>query len=198
MSQRPPRRRVARPTRRRPPRRSCLSQLVVLITIMLLGIGLYGLFVRPALSTMLGTQISERIAPLSQAESLGESALPGAVAALPSGTVVVEHAQVNSFLSDHQGGYGPVEDVQLQFRPGQVVADVQAFGVRGSIRSGVAVESGQIMLVNPQLDGPLGMLVSSQDLITPLLERLNMELAQQGRVIEDIQIEDGRVVVITR
>ncbi|EFO81646.1 hypothetical protein OSCT_0501 [Oscillochloris trichoides DG-6] len=189
---------MARPVKRRPQRRSCLNQLLVLATALLVGVAIYGFFVRPALSSMLGAQISERIAPLAQAETLGESALPGVVAALPSGPVVVEQVRANAFLADHQGDYGPIEDVQIQFRPGEASANVQAMGVRGVVRSGVTVVNGQITLVNPQIDGPLGLLVSSQDLINPLLERLNAELANQGRIIEDIQIEDGRVVVITR
>ncbi|WP_129628891.1 hypothetical protein [Candidatus Oscillochloris fontis] len=198
MSQRPPRRRVPRPVRRRPPRRGCLNQLLVLATVLLVGVAIYGFFLRPALSSMLGAQISERIAPLTQAEALGDAALPGVIAALPSGPVVVEQAQANAFLADHQGDYGPLEQAQLQFRPGEASANVQALGVRGVVRSGVAVVDGRITLVNPQIDGPLGLIVSSQDLINPLLDRLNAELANQGRVIEDIQIEDGRVVVITR
>jgi hypothetical protein len=79
-----------------------------------------------------------------------------------------------------------------------VVADVTAFGTQGVARSGIRTENGQIALVDPQIDGALGLILSVDELLNPLIEGLNAELSRQDRYVESVQIERGQVVVVTR
>ncbi|NTV63026.1 MAG: hypothetical protein HGA65_05765 [Oscillochloris sp.] len=183
------------PPRRQTRPRSCLGTIIGLGVGVLVLIALYGVLVRPMLSSMIGSQISARLAPASEAAS---AALPGAVAALPTGEVVVDQGQANDFLAEHRDDYGPIDQASLRFVDGQAVADLSALGMRGVARSGLAAVNGQVALVDPQIDGALGLAVSSGELLTPLVERLNAELADQGKYVESIQIEDGQIVIVTR
>ncbi len=189
--------------RRRPParQRSCLGQIAGLGVALLVILALYGLLARPALSGMIGSQISQRLGPTAlggDSAAQAAAALPGAVAALPPGEITISQEQANAFLSDHQGDYGPIEQVKVRFTGGQAVADLSALGVDGVARSGLAAVGGRVALVDPQIDGALGLAISSADLLAPLAERLNAELDRQGKYVEDIQIEEGRIVIVTR
>jgi hypothetical protein len=194
----------SRSPRRRPGRQpSCLGLVAVVGVALLVIVAIYGLLARPALSGLLGGQISDRLGPTAPAgqaagDSVGAAALPGAVAALPPGQIVIGQDQANTFLHDHQGDYAPIDRVDLRFAPGQVVADVSAAGVSGVARSGLAARDGRVALLDPRLDGALGLAISSADLLSPLAERLNAELARQGKYVEDIQIQEGQIVIVTR
>ncbi|MEI7770890.1 MAG: hypothetical protein WCI67_12910 [Chloroflexales bacterium] len=183
---------VPRPSRRRPlRRRGCFGQIASLGVTLLVIVALYGVLARPALSGLIGAQISDRLGPTA-------AALPGVVAALPPGEIVVEQARANAFLHDHQGDYAPIDRISVQLLKGQVVADLSALGVSGVARSGLAAVGGRVALLDPQIDGALGLAISSADLLAPLAERINAELGRQGKYVEDIQIEDGQIVIVTR
>jgi hypothetical protein len=192
--------RLPRLPRRRPIReRSCLGQIASLGVALLVIVALYGVLARPALSGLIGSQISARLGPTAAAGvSHAEAALPGVVAALPPGKIVVDQAKANTFLRDHQGDYAPIDSISVKLTKGQVVADLSALGVSGVARSGLAAVNGRVALLDPQIDGALGLAISSGDLLAPLAERLNAELDRQDKYVESIQIEDGQIVIVTR
>lgn len=197
--------------RHTPPRRrqwrqgSCLGQIAGLGVALLVIVALYGLLARPALSGLLGGQISERLGPADPAagavggvaEQAG-AALPGAVAALPPGEIVIGQDKANAFLRERQADYAPIDRIDLRFTQGQVAADLSAMGVSGVARAGLAARDGRVALVDPQLDGALGLAISSAELLAPLADRLNAELDRQGKYVEDIQIQEGQIVIVTR
>jgi hypothetical protein len=189
--------RSSRPTSRQPRRRrSCLSLIALLGVTLLVLIALYALLVRPALSNMLGQQISARLSPTIEAGA--SAALPGVVSALPKGEIVVNQRQANDFLAEHAGDYGPIDNLSVSFVGDQAVADLSALGMSGVARSGMSAVNGKVALVDPQIDGTLGLAVSSADLLNPLIDRLNAELVRQGKYVEEIQIENGKIVIVTR
>jgi hypothetical protein len=194
--------RIPRLSRRRPVReRSCLGQLASFGVALVVIIALYGLLARPALSGLLGAQITARLGPTAEAGAVvsqAAAALPGAVAALPPGKIVVDQAQANTFLRDHQEDYAPIDAISVQLTKGQVVADLSALGVSGVARSGLTAVNGRVALLDPQIDGALGLAISSGDLLAPLAERLNAELDRQDKYVESIQVEDGQIVIVTR
>ncbi|NNJ12414.1 hypothetical protein EKD04_018975 [Chloroflexales bacterium ZM16-3] len=189
--------RSSRPVRRR----SCLGQIVAFGVALLVIIALYGALARPAISSLIGSQISQRLGPTAQAGAAIEqasAALPGVVAALPPGQIVVGQDQANAFLDDHQDDYAPIDQISVRFTRGQAVADLSALGLAGVASSGLAAVDGRVALRDPQLDGALGLAISSADLLAPLAERLNAELDRQGKYVEDIQIQEGQIVIVTR
>ncbi|MEI8307091.1 MAG: hypothetical protein WCF99_08485 [Chloroflexales bacterium] len=190
---RTPRRRVRR-------KHGCLNQIAGFGVALMVIIALYGRFARPALSAMIGAQISARLDPTAAAGAVSQAAaaLPGVIAALPPGQVVVDQERANAFLRSHQQDYAPIDAITVHLSKGQVVAELSALGVSGVAHSGLAAVDGRVALLNPQIDGTLSLAVSSADLLAPLAERINAELERQGKYVESIQIEDGQIVVVTR
>jgi hypothetical protein len=60
------------------------------------------------------------------------------------------------------------------------------------------VRDGRIALLDPQIEGPLAMLLSAPDLTTVLNERLNAEFSRQDRQIIEARIIDGYLTIVTR
>jgi hypothetical protein len=85
--------------------------------------------------------------------------------------------------------------VQVQFVPGQVRANVRMFGTVSQMTAGLAVQDGQARLLNPQLDGPLGTLVSIEEIVRPLEREINSLLLSQGQRLQSGRIEQGEVIV---
>jgi hypothetical protein len=197
MSQRPYRNSPRRPPARRA---SCLSRIAGLGVALLVIIALYGLLARPAIGGLLGAQLSDQLAPspaAGQAAARAAAALPGLVAALPPGQVVLSEEAANAFLAEHQADYAPVERIRVRFVAGQVVADVSALGVSGVARTGLTTAGGRVALLAPTIDGALGLAISGEDLAAPLVSRLNAELESQGKQVSEIRIEDGQIVLVT-
>jgi hypothetical protein len=124
-----------------------------------------------------------------------QQSLPTAIAALPNGELRITDAQANAYLAANMEALDPIEGLQVQFVPGQVRADVRVFGLASQITAGLAVQDGQATLVDPQIDGPLGALVSIEEIVRPLEREINSLLRSQGQRLEAGRIEQGAVVV---
>ncbi len=188
--------RAKRPERRR---NGCLLWAVILVWIVLLAVLGYRAFLQPRVSQELGRQVGQQIEqpapPASGAPAPPGGALPTVVAALPSGELRLEEAQVNQYLSDHAAALYPAEAVTVRFVPGQVIAQVRALGTTSTARVGLVAQNGRVAVVNPQLDGLLAQFISLSELSRPIEQQLNDQLAAQGRRVTDIQIESGVIVV---
>lgn len=199
MSQRyrPPRSRL----RSRPPRRrSCAGCLVPLVLLVLVVAGVYLLVLRPQMGEFVGQQLGERLVGGENAveNQIGEqvgAALPGAIAALPSGEIVVSTEQANAYIAANPDALGPLDGATVQFLPDRVAADIQAFGTSSRASAGLAAQDGQIVLRDPQIEGPLGTLLSATTLADALEEQINTELTAQGRTVRTVRIDQGQVVL---
>lgn len=199
MSQRyrPPRSRL----RSRPPRRrSCAGCLVPLVLLVLVVAGVYLLVLRPQVGEFVGQQLGERLVGGENAveNQIGEqvgAALPGAIAALPSGEIVVSTEQANAYIAANPDALGPLDGATVQFLPDRVAADIQAFGTSSRASAGLAAQDGQIVLRDPQIEGPLGTLLSATTLADALEEQINTELMAQGRTVRTVRIDQGQVVL---
>jgi hypothetical protein len=61
---------------------------------------------------------------------------------------------------------------------------------------GLAIVQGQVVVVQPSLSGPLAMMLSFEDMVHALETQFNQQLRSQGRIIHDIRIEQGIMVVV--
>lgn len=190
-------------TSRRPERRrrgnGCLAGLVALVWgLLIIGV-VYYFFVRPQVSRYLGDQIGSQMRGTGQAEQQLENGaaagLPTAIAALPSGEVRITESQANDFLASRADALKPIDSMTVHFVPGQVQADLRALGTTSTAKLGLAVANGRIVAVDPQLDGPLGRVVSLPSLSSALEQQLNDQLAIQGRTITAVRIEQGAIVI---
>lgn len=175
----------------------CVGQLIRLgLGILLIGI-LYLLLIRPQISSALGRTLANLIAPVSTpVEAADQAPLPALLAALPAGQVTVSEAEINGYLTDVQATL-PVDAINVRLRDGRAIVTIQAYGVTSVVSSGVMVRDGELILLDPQVEGPLAMLISASDLLTVLHERLNAELNRQNRQIVDARITDGYLSIVT-
>lgn len=184
-----------------PPRRrgglGCLGGLVVLVWILVALVVGYNFFLRPQISQYIGDRIAEQTNPpgatTDEITSQTDSAMPTVVAALPSGQLRLSEQQANEFLASRD--LAPLDSASVRFTGGQVEVTLGAFGLTSTARSGLAVQDGRVITVNPQLDGPLGQLISLDDLTAALETQLNSQLASQGRTIQSVTIGEGELVV---
>jgi hypothetical protein len=184
--------------RRRNERRrnnGCLKALVALVWIILLGVLAYRLWLRPQVSQYVGRQIADQIGG-GNGGPAGQEGLPTAIAALPAGELRVTEAQANDYLSARAGSLKPIDSVTLHFVPGEVQADLQAYGTTSTARAGLEVRNGRVVTADPQLNGPLSQVITLSDLTQPLERQLNDQLAAQGRRVTEVRIEQGVLVLI--
>jgi hypothetical protein len=196
---------------RRPPvrrnRNGCLVGLVALIWIILGGLLIYEYWLRPRVSQEIGRQISQQLGPtpvetaVSQttqptqpSDPTAANALPTLVASLPSGQVRISETEANAYLSANADKLRPIESATLRFVPGEIQVDLNALGTTSTARMGAAIQAGKIVAIDARIDGPLASFVDVRDIITPLEQQLNAELAAQKRRVTDVSIDQGELV----
>jgi hypothetical protein len=121
--------------------------------------------------------------------------VPTIVAAVPGGEFVINEADMNAAIAARADQLGVFDHVQVRFLPGQMQLDLSAFGQRSTLSAGLVAQDGRIVVRDARLDGPLAALVSAADLTAALEQQINTALNNQGRAVNDLRIEEGRVVV---
>jgi hypothetical protein len=193
-------------SRRPEPRRSrtrALGCLVALIWIVLAVVLGYQYYLRPRVSEEVGREISRQIGagPPGATDVTGQiregagQALPTAIAALPAGELRLSEQEANAYIAANPAAVAPLDTARVRFVPGRVETDIAAFGIAGTASTELAVQGGRVVTVNPALDGPIGSLISLEDLVRPLEQQLNDQLAAQGRRITDVRVEPGILIV---
>jgi hypothetical protein len=183
---------------------------VLLGVFLLLLIEGYMLWLRPRVSQYIGQQVSTQVLPSAPVEMVdpatqgqieqrvdeARQSLPTAIAAMPSGELVLSEAEANSFFAANSDQLAPIERLTVQFLPGQVQSDLRISGMQVRVISGLAVQDGRLRVVNPRLDGALGYLFDIEQIIQPIEQQFNDQLLSQGQTIRDARIEQGRLVVV--
>lgn len=183
-------------TMRRRESASCFGLLLRLAVAVMLIIALYAVLVRPRVGEFVGEQIAGQLGGSDQTAGAGGAVLPGAVAALPAGELTVTEQAANQYIAANPTALGPLDDLQLRFTPGNIEADISAFGAQGQARLGLESRDGRIVVVNPQLSGPLGLLVPADDVVRAVEQHLNAELQTQNRLVSVVRVEQGQVVIL--
>jgi Na+-transporting methylmalonyl-CoA/oxaloacetate decarboxylase gamma subunit len=124
--------------------------------------------------------------------------LPEAVAALPAGELVVSEQDLNSFLAARPEAIAPLEQLRLRFTEGQARAEIGAYGLSSEASVSLAAQDGKLVVTNAVVGAPLSYMLSGPELAAALADRVNAELAAQDRTIDEIRIEEGQLVLVTR
>lgn len=196
--------RRSNPPHRRPPESSGCAGLIIRLTAALIVLAaLYILVARPQVGTLVGQAVADQLAPPAAAPAAelpaaAENALPALVAALPLGEIALTASDANALLSAQAAALGPVDSLELRFSAGQASADVSAYGLDGVVSANLGAADGKLVLHDARIDGTLGLLIGGDELAGVLTDRINAELTRQGRTVEDLRIEEGRVVLVTR
>jgi hypothetical protein len=187
-----------RPTRRG---RSCLISLTVLIWVAVLGCVGLRYFVRPLITDYFNQQVAVSIAPDAAVDNNVGEALQDSLQQvpipvdIPVGTLTISEEQANSYLAEYRGRLEQIDDMRLRFVPGEVQVDVTAGFLTGTARTQPTVSDGRIIASNARLDEPLGSFFAVQPLMQALVDRINDEVAVQGKTVTAVQIEQGVAVV---
>ncbi|MCU0492998.1 MAG: hypothetical protein MUD01_15525 [Chloroflexaceae bacterium] len=144
--------------------------------------------------TLAPTAAGDAISRLPTVIGTQTARLPTVVAALPRGEVAVTDKQINDYIAANPQALEPLEGAVVRFVPGEIQADLMIVGITSTARSGLAVKDGRIVLVNPQLDGALGLVVSAEEVSQALEEQVNALLVQGGQTVRDVRIEQGKIV----
>ncbi|RMD80494.1 MAG: hypothetical protein D6823_03385 [Chloroflexi bacterium] len=172
----------------------CLGQLARLSMGPLVIVGLALLLTRPQLSAAIGHRIADLLVP---SRETAIAPVPALIAALPNGTITVSEAAINGYLNEIEAML-PVESVNVRLLSNRVIASVRAYGVTSVISSGIAVQDGRLVMIDPQLEGSLAAILSVRELTAVLNERLNAELVRQGRQIVAVHVDNGTLTIVTR
>jgi hypothetical protein len=194
------RRSYRRGARRREASAGCLGILVRFsVALLLIGV-LYAMLARPQMGVLIGDEIARRSGLSAEAALDGLSLGPAAdlIASLPSDPIQVTQEEANTYIDTYlqSADTGPLDDLTLRFEGDRVEATVQAFGGEGVVSAVPIAQDGQLVLLDPRLDGALGIAVSAEDLAETLTDEANAALARQGRFVEDVRVEDGAFVLI--
>lgn len=180
---------------------SCLAWLVGIVWIILLAMLAYQFFFRDQVSQFVGEQIGQPLQQRAerdverQLEGAAQDAIPTIVSALPSGELRVTEQQANDYITANAESLQPLESATIRFVPGEIQADLTAAGTTSTAAMGLAVQDGQIIAVNPRIDGLVGQFISAETLAGAFTQQINDQLATQGRRINDVRIEQGAIVV---
>jgi hypothetical protein len=180
---------MQQPYRRKKRRNGCLTAGVLLIWVAVALVLGYQFFVRPQVSRYVGRQVSERVAQQDLAQ------LPTVIAALPEGELNISAAQVNAYIDANLASLAPLDAARIEFTDGAIAADLQAFGVASRATMGLAVINGRIVAVQPRLEGPLAQFIALEDLIGPLEQTLNEQLAAQERRYSEVIIGEDTITL---
>jgi hypothetical protein len=85
--------------------------------------------------------------------------------------------------------------VRLRFVPGEAQADLTVSGLTSTARGGAQAINGQVVITNPSLDPPLGLIVDVQPFATLLEERLNGDLAALGYTVTGVTIQEDQIQI---
>ncbi len=183
-----------------PPRRRLrgwLLTLTVLVWLLVLACVVLRFVIQPALTDFVNRRIARTINPDSPATIDPIAALRDSLARIPSGPIptgefIVTEAQANAYVA----AYRPqmLDKVRVRFVPGEVQADLTWRGMTNTARMGAKAQDGRLVAVNPRLDPPLGVVLSIDALVGVLQDRLNDELAAQGRRLTKVEIQQGVAV----
>lgn len=185
--------------------RRWLIALTVIVWLLVLACVAVRFVVRPWLTDMINAQIARSINPSLPAAIDPNAALRQSLeqmpidVTIPPGKITVSEELANRYLADYRQRLQGISDVRVRFVPGEVQAivtvDVKGVPLSGTARIQPAVENGRIVATNARLDQPLDSVLSVNELLGALQNKLNAELNQQGRRITSIQVDQGQAVV---
>jgi hypothetical protein len=190
-------------------RPGCRNALFALIFVGCLAVLVYAFAVRPLLTRAVADELAgapvptlipaQPVQPQAATAVAGQAdaVLPTALAALPAGELVVTEDEVNSFIASRPDAIQPLDSLSLRFTPGNVVAQISAYGVSSGATIGLAAQDGQVVVTSATVDAPLSYVLSGPDLARALADRLNAELTAQNRRVDDLRVEEGRLVLVT-
>ncbi|HYF65237.1 MAG TPA: hypothetical protein VD886_20585 [Herpetosiphonaceae bacterium] len=171
----------------------CLVALTVLVFAALALVLAVAFYFKPMISQEFGEALGGQLNQQLE-QKINEQAGGGEIPADFSGQVVILESEVNDYLSANPQELAPLDSASVQFMSGEMRATISAYGAGGTAYAGIAVADGQVVVVNPRIEGPLGFLIDANQLAQALQSRLNSQLTANGQRIGAIEVQPGQIV----
>jgi predicted RNA-binding Zn-ribbon protein involved in translation (DUF1610 family) len=114
-----------------------------------------------------------------------------------SGRISLSEAEINQDLTRNAELYQPVEHVSVTIDPDEIAIRFELYGVSSTYHSGLTVEDGRLVVVDPSLSGPAGRIIDA-DAIGAVFEREVAELLRRSDLRPtNVRLRDGSIVVVT-
>lgn len=114
-----------------------------------------------------------------------------------NGQITLTEAALNDDLERNAELYKPVDNARVTINPDEIAIRFELYGVSSTYRSGLAIEEGRLVVVDPALSGPAGRIIDADD-IGAVFEREVAELLRRSDLRPtDVRLRDGSVVVTT-
>lgn len=118
-----------------------------------------------------------------------------AIAGLPAGSLTISDAEVNGYIAANPDALKPLDSAKVSFTPGRVTAELRAIGTTSSASTGLAVQDGRIVAIDPQINGPLRAVIRAEQIAQALTAQINDQLVKQGKVAREVRIEQGQITI---
>jgi hypothetical protein len=163
----------------------------VALLLMCAVLGVFGWFAgRPILKDQLHSQVADAV-------SL-QVALVGALPVQPTGEIVVTQKQINKSLRDHAKSYEPLKNATVTISKGQITVSVDAYGTTSTYSGGAKIDKGKLVIVNPEVSGPAGQILSADDVATIVEDQFNSLMTRFNRIPTAISLRNGSISVATK
>jgi hypothetical protein len=172
---------ATRPTRRRN-RAGCTLGCLTVLVFLLLVVGTGWLFLlRPYLHNIAQTQ-------LDHAMSSGVQQIPPTIVALPPGKLPVVENSINNLIVLNLAPSDPIKNPSTLIAPDGIHISFQLYGFGCTVSAKPALQNGRLVATNVAVNGPIGLIMSPEEL-TPLLnQRLSDAQNQLKHPIQSLQL----------
>jgi hypothetical protein len=120
------------------------------------------------------------------------------VAVPANGQFVITEEEINADLAQYANLYEPIKDARVSILPDGIEASYKLYSLSSTFKTGLTVENGKIVVVNPHLSGVTSYAVDI-DSVTATFEREVAELlARSGLQPTAVHLRDGSIVITTK
>ncbi len=115
-----------------------------------------------------------------------------------AGTMTLTEEEINREIAGLEGSFDPAKNLDIAITPGEISVKFDLYGMTSTYRGGAKVENGRIVIVNPELSGPAGQLLSAGD-VTAILEAQFASLMERSNLQPTVvRLGDGEMTITTK
>lgn len=181
---------VQKPRRRRRGTGCALGCLTTLIVLALLLAAGWVFALRPYLNTMALTE-------LDHAMTTAVDQIPAQASQLPSGTSLpVADSTINTLIVANLAPSNPVKQPQTLITTQHISLSFQLYGYANTITAVPTVTNNHLTMTNVNISGPIGFVVSSDDIASLLNRHLADAQTRIQHSITNVQLKDHEMVLL--
>src|SRR5579859_334491 len=165
----------------------------LLLTLVVLGVVLSGrglLLVRPVVHRAVDDQIRQGLQRAIED-------IPPLAAIAPAGVPFpVTEKSLNTYIAQHTDQLTPITNMHVSLQPEALVITFQTYGFGSTIRLGLSVVAGHLVVQNVEVSGLLWWVESPSELTPRLNQALSQIPGKLRRAISSIRIADGVMLLL--